>query len=615
MNLFRTVPFPTPEGPLITINNPRFIRNFLQMLTIRLTLIAVLRQYDLIMCVLLRGMIVRLIRRKRMALDGILLYKILPGIREILPARIQKIYQISSTEVLFQLHGNMKKQQMLISCHSLYNRILLTKRSYPTPDEPANFVMVLRKYLEGAMIIDAVQADLDRWLTFRIRRRNELGDPEEMKMVVELMGKYANIILVSSEGRVIDALKRIPPFENNRRTIHPGAVFVPVPSQGKKDPFADDAVIDPDKTLTAQFSGFSPFFSSEAEYRMSHGESFKQIMEQVRTSECLYIVNKDNEAVFHCIPLTSIGTGVSYPVFEGLDVLYYHKEEKDRIRQITGDIFHTVKRELKHQKQKLPRLLKEFDEAKDCQKWKTYGDLLYSYSVKDTKGKTSVTLTDFETGQDVDVPLDPRYDGNSNARRCYTKYQKLKKAQSYLQEQISICEKEIAYFEGLLEQLEQADFESAGEIRQELFKGGYIDEKKSRKQRRKKKESRPAVTTVMLANGVSISYGRNNLQNEALTFHMARRGEIWLHAKDYHGAHVVIHDESPDEQTLRTAANLAAYFSAGRNSSSVPVTWCKVSQLKKIPGAKPGMVQLGSYKTIYIDPDPELLEAAGIHLS
>ncbi len=302
-------------------------------------------------------------------------------------------------------------------------------------------------------------------------------------------------------------------------------------------------------------------------------------------------------------------------VFEGLDVIYYHKEEKDRIRQITGDIYHVVKRELKHQNQKLPRLLKEYDEARDCQRWKLYGDLLYSYSVTDTKGKTSVTLTDFETEKDVTIPLDPRYDGNSNARKCYTKYSKLKKAQSYLQEQIAICEKEIAYFNSLLEQLEQADFESAGEIRQELARGGYIDEKKNRRQRRKKKDTGPAVTTVTLQNGVSVSYGRNNLQNDALTFHMARRSEIWLHAKDYHGAHVVIHTDKPDEETLRTAANLAAYYSAGRTSSSVPVNYCPVSQLKKIPGSKPGMVQLGSYKTIYIDPDPGLLEKEGFHLS
>ncbi|MBR3127729.1 MAG: DUF814 domain-containing protein, partial [Solobacterium sp.] len=129
---------------------------------------------------------------------------------------------------------------------------------------------------------------------------------------------------------------------------------------------------------------------------------------------------------------------------------------------------------------------------------------------------------------------------------------------------------------------------------------------------RKKKQTGPKITTVTLDNGVRISFGRNNLQNEALTFHQARKPEIWLHAKDYHGAHVVIHDSHPDETTLRTAAEIAAYYSAGRSSSSVPVNYCPVSQLKKIPGAKPGMVQLGSYKTIYIDPDRDRLAALGL---
>jgi predicted ribosome quality control (RQC) complex YloA/Tae2 family protein len=160
-----------------------------------------------------------------MALDGILLSKIVPQIAASLPCRIQKIYQISSQEILFQIHGSHGKQQLLISCHSEYNRMLLSDRSYPTPDEPGNFIMVLRKYLEGASFESIEQASLDRWCLFQVRRRNDLGDVETMKLYVELMGKYANVILVSSSGKIIDALKRIPPFENNHRVIQPGADF------------------------------------------------------------------------------------------------------------------------------------------------------------------------------------------------------------------------------------------------------------------------------------------------------------------------------------------------------------------------------------------------------
>ncbi|MBQ9048514.1 MAG: NFACT family protein [Solobacterium sp.] len=544
-----------------------------------------------------------------MALDGILLHKIIPGIADILPCRIQKIYQISQTEVLFQVHGQGGRQQLLISCHSQYNRILLTKRNYPTPSEPGNFIMVLRKYLEGATIHTVRQAGLDRWCEFLIRRRNELGDPEDLRLVTELMGKYANIILVSAAGNVIDALKRIPPFENTRRTIHPGAQFQETPPQDKRNPFTDP-YIEADKTLTQQFAGISPFLAKEIEFRMRAGQSFPDIMQEIEASDRIYIANDQNEAVFHCIELTSVGPCRSYPVFEGFDILYYHKEEKERIKEISGDIFHTVKRELKHQTTKLPRLLKEYDDACDNARWQKYGDLLYIHNITDTKGQTFIELEDYETGSMIKVPLDPKLDGSRNAQKCYTKYTKLKKGQQYLQEQIAICENEISYFQGLLEQLEQADFKVAEEIKDELVRGGYMKDKKQKKFR-KKKDTGPSFRTVRLEDGTEISFGRNNLQNEALTWHHARRNEIWLHAKDYHGAHVVIHTPEPDENALRTAAMIAAYYSAGRNSSSVPVNWCKVSQLKKIPGAKPGMVQLGSYKTIYIDPEPDLPEWLG----
>ena len=315
-----------------------------------------------------------------MALDGILLSKIVPVIAEALPLRIQKIWDISATEILFQVHGSQGKKQMLISCHSVYNRFLFSDRNYPTRSEPGNFAMVLRKYLEGGFIEEIRQADLDRWCVMRIRRRNNIGDLENLHLYVELMGKYANIILVSAEGKILDAMKRIPPFTNSRRTIFPGAVFEETPSQNKKNPFIQQD-IDPDISLTKQFAGFSPFLSSEIEYRMRCGESFADIMKEIQESQWLYEAPSEGEPQYHCIELKSKGPNKRYPLLEGFDILYYHREEKDRIRQISGDIFHFVSRQLKHQKQKLPRLLAEMDEALDCDRYRTYGELLYAYNI------------------------------------------------------------------------------------------------------------------------------------------------------------------------------------------------------------------------------------------
>ncbi len=546
-----------------------------------------------------------------MALDGILLSKIVPGIQEVLPARIQKIYQVSAFEVLFQIHGPKGKQQLMISCHSQYNRMLLSHRNYPTPDEPSNFIMVLRKYLEGSTIVSLEQAGLDRWCTFTIKGKSLLGDDVYFRLVVELMGKYANVILVNDQDIIVDALKRIPPFENIQRIVQPGAQFHPTPAQDKRNPF-EEPYIEEGKTLVQQFAGFSPFLAKEAEYRMTQGQSFSSFMQEIKDSSSLFIANDRNEAAFHCVELKSIGKCLEYPLFDGLDILYYHKEERERIRQISGDIYHVVNRELKHQTTKLPRLLKEYDEALDCDRWKKYGELLYAYNVGDTKGQKEIKLNDYDTGNDIVIPLDPKLDGKGNARRCYSKYSKYRKGQTYLQEQINICKQEISYFQGLLEQLDLADFATAQEIKEELIKGGYLEEKK--RHARKKKQEAPKVHEVVLDNGIRIFYGRNNLQNEALTWHRARKDDTWLHAKDYHGSHVVIETAEPDERTLRFAANLAAYFSKGRDSSSVPVNYCPVRNLKKIPGAKPGMVSLGKYRTIYIDPDPEELRAAGIDI-
>lgn len=292
---------------------------------------------------------------------------------------------------------------------------------------------------------------------------------------------------------------------------------------------------------------------------------------------------------------------------EGLDILFYHKEEKERIKQISGDLFKLVRRELKHQRQKLPRLHSALQEAQDCEKWREYGDYLQPYSYQVKKGESEVTFDRFDNEGTITIPLDPKLDGMGNAKKCFQKYNKGKKGQVHLQHQIDLCQDEIEYFEGVEQQLELANFHDAREIREELANLGYCKSEVSKIRKKKKKETVLNSASITLENGVTLTYGKNNLQNEAITFKTANKNDTWLHAKDYHGAHVVINTDEPDEATLRLAANLAAYFSKGRYSSSVPVNYCLIKQLKRVPGAKPGFVSLTNYKTIYIDPDEELL--------
>lgn len=536
-----------------------------------------------------------------MAIDGLLLQRLTTEINTNIPAKILKIQQISDDEILFTLRTQQGNVKLMISLHSVYNRINITNESYTTLETPGNFVMLLRKQIDGGIIRSLTQVGLDRVLHMIIEARNEMGDIHEKHLYIELMGKYANVILVGEDERIIDALKRIPPFENNVRTIHPGALFqLPQPHMGKQDPFHYDS-IQTQESYTKQFHGFSPLLSKEMQYRIQHGETFDAVMNQIKESNQLFISDVKDTMQFHCIPLLHLEEPTrSYPLMKGMDILFYHKEEKVRIKQQSGDLFKAVRKELHKNIAKLPKLQQSLEEAIDCEKYREYGDLLFAY-MHTIQKEPILKLTSFEREEDVCIPIDMRYDLKYNANRYYQKYHKSKRAQSILQEQIQLCKNEIDYFETMEIQLEQASIQDAMEIREELAKQRYIKPQKV-KIHKKKKQELPHFETFQFQD-IHMYVGKNNLQNDYVTWKIGRKNDMWFHVKDLHGSHVIVTCEHPDEQLLRDAAMLAVWYSQGRYSSSVAVNYCLVRQLKKVPGNKGSFVSLSNYKTIYIDPD------------
>ncbi|MDO4378335.1 MAG: NFACT RNA binding domain-containing protein [Erysipelotrichia bacterium] len=537
-----------------------------------------------------------------MAFDGIFLHQVVKQLQPAVSERIVKIYQISDTEVLLMLKGHYSFQ-LMISTHSKYNRIHFTEKKYPTRSTPSNFIMLLRKYLEGGIITSLQQAGLDRYLIIKVNNRNEIGDRITLDLYVELMGKYANIILVQND-RIIDALKHIPPFENTVRTIQPGARFVvTAPQVGKVNPFEIEKLPETENP-TSCLTGVSSLLADEILYRLSR-QSFKEIMQEISNSDSLYLTNINDEQYFHCIALTHLKKDYQkMPICSGLDYVYFTKEEKERIRQITGDLFKFTRKEINKFTKKIDNLNNSLQEADNCEIYRDYGQLIYSNLSEIHKGQKQVTLLDFDN-KEVTIPLNEKLDGKGNAKKFFTKYRKLSVSKKYINEQIAIAQDNLNYFTQILQQLEMSDFNSAEEIKQELINNGYL--KASARKERIKKPKEPNYTKINFDDHL-ILLGKNNIQNDYISFKKANRTDYWFHVKDGSGSHVIINSATPTEKEIRACAMLAAYYSKYRSSSSIPVNYTQVKNLKKIPNSKLGKVAMKEYKTIYIDIDEKTIE-------
>ncbi|MER2089411.1 MAG: NFACT RNA binding domain-containing protein [Sporosarcina sp.] len=558
-----------------------------------------------------------------MAFDGLFTTAMVQELQVLKNGRISKIHQPNAQEVVFLIRADGKNQKLLISTHSSYSRIQLTEESITNPSEPPLFCMVLRKHLEGGSITSVGQFGTDRIITIDIKAKNEIGDDINRRLYVEIMGRHSNLLLVDPDRNlIIESMKHLPPSVNSYRTILPGQPFIPAPPQDKKDPFAvteaqfDELLpeLNSARDVVEQFSGFSPINAEELLYRLKEASAkdkftvFASLLASFKGRDSTPNISEiGTKTVFSATALTHADKTIAEYKTLGdlLDKVYFARAERERVKSQAADLERWLDNEIAKLNLKTKKLVKEREAAGKLDTFQLYGELLTANSYAIEKGATEATVANYyDEGTTVTIPLDPRKSPIDNAQRFYSRYSKAKTALIMIAEQLEKTAEDIAYFEMIKQQVLQASPIDIEEIREELAELGFL---KARKSKKKLKPKKPVPETYVSSKGVKISVGKNNKQNDYLTFKIASREQTWLHTKDIPGSHVVIHDAAPDEETIHEAAILSAYFSKARGSSAVPVDYTEVRHVKKPNGSKPGFVIYFEQKTILVDPDEDVV--------
>ena len=536
--------------------------------------------------------------------DGLFLSKIKNEISFLKTGRINKINEIGETDFILDIRVNRNTFHLLISFQSEYSRIHLTEKSYDNSKNPKSFTMFLRKYIEGYFIKDIWQYQNDRIIIFDLEGYSELEDLSKKHLIMETMGRYSNLILTNDEYKILDSLKHDGVGEYNR-TILPNAKYV-FPIDDKINPinlnyeqlkeiFINKNITSP-SILSKTFQGISYTISESCFNNEDYAKEFynnlnKDIIPSTflnkRGKLDFYYNNLDNKIINKYDNLSKL-----------LDEYYYEADRLSKIKEKTNDILSFITRELKKDERKLIKLNRELKDTDEKDKYKLYGELLLSYPNLKEK-KKNVILLNYYNNEEINIELDEKINIIGNSNKYYKKYEKEKKSISFINIEIEKTINEIEYFNQIKEMLSYASLNDALEIKDELINNKYLFENNNKN----KKKLKPNYL-VYEFNGVRISVGKNNIQNDYLTNHFAKKNEWWFHVKDNTGSHVIVHtDIDLDENLIRCAANLAAYYSSSRLSSSVKVDYTKVKYIKKVPGKKGSFVTYKNEKSIFIDPN------------
>ena len=582
-----------------------------------------------------------------MAFDAFYLSAVIGEIRQLGEARVEKIHQPSRDTVLLHLKHKDGRAKLLFAANPAAPRLHLTDSNPENPPEPPMFCMLLRKHLGSARLVEVSQIPMERCVFFTFDCIDEMGDRVQKKLVAELMGRTCNLYLLSPDGRIIDCLRRIGLDETTKRPALPGMYYQqpsPVEKANPLDWNFDDymALLTwPGADLLADrlmdtLGGLSPLICREAalfaagdtDARVrdilscsAQGDTFyvDQVAEKLelffqehlsRPVPCYYAQADGTPKQFAFCPIRQYGSWQQAASFSGLlDMYYTVRDRKDAIRQKGQAMRKTVTNLTQRLTRKLAIQEKELTATYDRERLRQLGDILTANIHRVQKGQTKVVCEDFydENMASVEIPLSPLLSPQQNAAKFYKDYTRMKNAEKELTRQMAIAREELNYLQSVLEEMNRAATEQElEEIRRELQEGGYV---KNDSGKRKMKQHKLSPMRFESTDGYAIYVGRNNHQNDELTFKMARKDDLWLHASKVHGSHVIIAcaGKVPPDNTITQAAQLAAYYAETGSGQNVAVDMTPVKQVKKIPNGKPGMVIYHSYKTVIANPYPDIV--------
>ncbi len=553
-----------------------------------------------------------------MALDGIFLHHIKNEISAFaVGARVEKIHQPSKEELVMSLRSREGAKKMLVSARADSARIHFTEFPPENPAKPPMLCMLFRKHLLSAKITDIEQDGLERILIIGFDSTNELGDPVHFSLIVEIMGRYSNVILVDENGIVVDALKRVDEEKSQVRTILPGEKYVSPPAQDKMNIFDDDETLienrirESRKTLPKAFQdavmGVSPIVCREYE----NGAPLSVIKQYAKNPEFSVVVT-DKPFDFAFMPINQYGSLASLKEFDSpsalLDYFFYEKVRIDRIRQRSAELFKTLQNLQERAVRKAANREKELEECKDKETYRIFGDLIISNQYALKKGAPYYDLQNYyDENKTVRIPADVTLSPAQNAQKYYKEYRKKQIAETKLTDFIAQARQEAEYLDSVIDSLSRAETDSEiSAIRTELAETGFL----KRKSFKSKNEKALKPMEYESTEGFKIFVGRNNVMNDKLTLKTAKNYDLWFHVKDTAGSHVLVQNDGREftDKVIREAALLASYNSKAGHSSNVSVDYTIIKNVKKPAGAKPGMVIYDDYKTEFVTPNMEEIE-------